>query len=309
MANSKNLKQNIKQLEPKIAELETKIRTTPKDYALQLTLTSFKNQLVDLQEQLYKENLKREKEIIEIRLLGNSAKFGSLPLGFVGGITNSFAASIFNTSKYLKFGSKGGKKRDKLIRETIDLRLESLGRGSTIFYLSGKTNPDLFGNSIIQDALENTFNLFESRNSEEITKNISNVGLKSIRYISKFLAELNADEFEVDLKWQSPDESEFVWEGRKDNISVLYNTLTQMEIFPPEEISFEGELITISSKGKFEIQTVENMRFFGNFPRDLLEKMKEFHIGDFCKGIIIKTTIYNSLTEKEKVEYNLKAIE
>ena len=51
------------------------------------------------------------------------------------------------------------------------------------------------------------------------------------------------------------------------------------------------------------------VRLFGKFPSDLLKKMKEFHIGDDCKGKITKTKIYNPMSDKEKIEYNLKNID
>jgi len=45
-----------------------------------------------------------------------------------------------------------------------------------------------------------------------------------------------------------------------------------METSEPEEIPFEGELITISAKGRFEIETLDKRRLFGTFSIDLLEK-------------------------------------
>jgi len=300
---------HIEQLEPLIAQLEANLKASPNNFAIKLELSSLVNQITDLREQLYRDNLKREKEIIELRLIGQTANYGSIPLDFVGGITINFSSAIFNTSKFVKFGSKGGKKRVKIVQDTVDLRLEGIGRGSTVFFLSGRTSPDLFGNSIVQDALKNTFELFQANNSDELTDKIGAVGVESIKYISKFLNELSNDDLEIDLKWHSPDDRELIWEGRKENISRLFNSLNQITISQPVDIDFEGELITISSKGKFEIQTSEHMHLLGQFSNDLLEKMKKFHIGDYCKGIIAKTTIYNPLTDKEKVEYNLKTIE
>ncbi|MDD2438468.1 MAG: hypothetical protein PHF41_13145 [Massilibacteroides sp.] len=309
MANLARIKSHIEQLEPMIAQLEASLKASPNDFAIKLELTSLENQINDLREQLYRENLKREKEIIELRLIGQTANFGSIPLEFVGGITNNLSSAIFATSKFKKFGGKGGKKRDKIVQDTVDLRLEGIGRGSTIFYLSGRTSPDLFGNSIIQDTLKNTFELFHSQNTDELIERIGSVGVGSVKYISKFLSELSNDDLDIDLKWHSPDNQQYLWEGRKDNISRLYNSLNQMTISQPVDFDFAGELITISSKGKFEVLTTGNTHLFGQFSNDLLEKMKEFHIGDYCKGIITKTTIYNPLTDKEKIEYNLKMIE
>ncbi len=206
------------------------------------------------------------------------------------------------------FGGKGGKKKDLLVKNTIDLRLEGIGRGSTVFYLSGKTSPDLFGNSTIQDALQITFELFQSKPDELIDK-IGSVGPGSVKYIARLLDVLSKQQLDIDLMWHSPDNQKYLWEGREDNILRLYSLLNQMIISQPKNISFEGELITISSKGRFEILTNEGYSLLGHFSSHLLEKMKKFHIGDYCKGIITKTRIYSPLTQKEKFEYDLKSIE
>jgi hypothetical protein len=178
MSTFQRIKQNIAQLNELLAKLDAELKATPNDFSLGLKRSSYVNQLEDLQQQLYQENLKREKEIIQIRLIGNSASFGTLPLNIVGGITTNFSQSIQNTSKYIQFGKKSGKKREQIIRETIDLRLENIGRGSTIFYVSGKTSPDLFGESVLQNGLENTFNFFNSETPDDVTNNISSVGGK-----------------------------------------------------------------------------------------------------------------------------------
>lgn len=308
MSSIRRIKSNLENLEKLIQDLENNLKKNPNDFSLKLKHNALDNQVQDLRDQLYQENLKREKEIIQIRLIGPEADFGTMPLESVGGITTNFSKSIYKTSKYLKFGKKGGKKRERIIKNTVDLRLEDIGRGSTIFYVSGKTSPDLFGESILQNSLENTFGLFNSQSPDDITDNISNVGNGSLKYISKFLRELNEDHLECDLKWNSPDGKEFEWKGDREKILSLYNTINTITISEPEIIEFEGELITISAKGKFELYTVEKQRIVGNFSNDLLPKMEEFHIRDYCKGVLEKTTIFNPITDKEKIEYNLISI-
>lgn len=309
MPSIKKIQDSIQELTTFVSEYATLLKAEPNNLSHKLTLQSLESQITELQQQLYQENLKREKEIVQLRLKGRVAKFGTFPLSLVGGLTNSFSNAVFNTSKYFQFGNKGGVKIDNIINETIDLRLEGLGRGSTIFYLSAKTSPDLFGNSVIQNSLDNVFDLLNSQSPEQIIENISIVGSKSIKYYSDFFEELNKDDLELDLTWHTPNETVKNWDGTKDKILSLYNTLNSIKLSEPEEISFEGEIITLSLKGRFEIFSVDKERFYGTFPNELTEQIKQLHVGDFCKGTILKTIIFNAATGKEKYEYILRDIE
>lgn len=308
MPSIKKIQDSIEQLRTFASEYSLQLRAEPNNFSLSLTLQSIQNQIEELQFQLYQENLKREKEIVQLRFKGRIARFGTFPLSLVGGLTNSFSNAVFNTSKYFQFGNKGGTKIERVINETIDLRLEGLGRGSTIFYLSAKTSPDLFGNSVIQQSLDNVFELLNSQSEEQIIENINIVGSKSIKYFSDFFEELNNDDLELDLTWHTPNENIKTWEGTKDRILSLYNTLNSIQLSEPEEVVFEGEIITLSLKGRFEIFTVDKERFYGTFPNELIEIIKQLHVGDFCKGVLLKTTIFNAATGKERYEYTLQDI-
>ena len=309
MASIKKITDNISQLSAVVEEYSIALNKEPENFSLKITIDNLKSQIDDLQNQLYQENLKREKEIVQLRFKGKVARFGTFPLALVGGLTNSFSNAVFNTSKYFQFGNKGGVKIDTIINETIDLRLEGLGRGSTIFYLSAKTSPDLFGNSVIQSSLDNVFDLLNSQSPEQIIDNISIVGSRSIKYYSDFFEELNKDDLELDLTWHTPNETVKSWDGTKEKILSLYNTLNSIKLSEPEEINFEGEIITLSLKGRFEIFSTDKERFYGTFPNELIEQIKQLHVGDFCKGTILKTIIFNAATGKEKYEYLLRDIE
>lgn len=308
MPSIKKIQESIQELSTFVGKYASLLKAEPANISHKLTLQSLESKIAQLQHQLYQENLKREKEIVQLRFKGRIAESGTFPLSLVGGLTNSFSNAVFNTSKYFQFGNKGGVKIDHIINESIDLRLEGLGRGSTIFYLSAKTSPDLFGNSVIQNSLDNVFELLNSENPEQIIENISIVGSRSIKYYSDFFDELNKDGLELDLTWHTPNETIKNWDGTKEKILSLYNTLNSIILSEPEEISFKGEVITLSLKGKFEIFSKGKKRFYGTFPNELTELIKQLHLGDFCKGVILKTIIFNPATGKEKYEYSLREI-
>lgn len=308
MASIKKITENIEQLGKLLNDSFSILDKDKNNFAVKLTVDNIKNQIEELQHELYHENLRREKEIVQLRFIGKVAKFGTFPLHLVGGLTDSFSNAVFNTSKFRQFGKKGGKKIDTIVANTINLKLEGIGKGSTIFYLSANTSPDLFGNSIIQSSLDNIFTLVSSETPEQLIDNISYVGANSIKYYSDFFKELNKDDLELELKWHTPTESIKEWYGTKEKILTLYNTLNSIKLSEPEEIDFTGEIVALSAKGKFEILSYDKERFFGSFSNELMESIKQLHIGQSCKGVMLKTTIFNAATNKEKYEYSLKDI-
>lgn len=309
MASIKKINENISKLSAVIEEYDIQFSKEPENFSIKLTINNLKSQIEELQDQLRRENLKREKEIIQLRFKGKIARSGTFPLSLVGGLTDAFSNAIFHTSKYFQYGNKGGAKIDQIINNNIDLRFEGLGRGSTVFYLSAATSPDLFGNSVIQNSLENTFTLLNSETIDSLIENVSVVGSRSVKYYSNFFKELNSDDLELQLTWHTPNEVVKEWHGTKDKILTLYNTLNSIELTEPEEIAFAGEIITLSLKHKFEILSKDKERFYGTFPNELTEVIKQLHVGAFCKGVILKTTIFNPATGKEKHEYTLREIE
>lgn len=309
MATISNLQENIIYLQSQIEDLSSVLSNEPQNFAVKIQIDNYKSEITNLQSYLYTENLKRNKEIIALRLIGNIAKNGTFPLGSVGGITNSFSNALYKTSQFLQFGKKGGKKIEALMKNSLDIRLEGLGIGSTIFYVSAKTSPDIFGNSIVQNSLENTFELFSSNDESELMDNIEKVGTKNSKYFSAFLEELIQDNLEVEIIWESPNYETKKWYGTSEKISMFYNTFKSIEILEPQTLSLESEIITLSLKNKIEVyDRINNHSYIVKYPNSFVPIIKELHVGEVCNVIIKKTTIINTLSQKEKFEYNLVEI-
>ncbi len=305
----KKIKDNIEFLETSLQRYFQLSKQDPDNYAYQFTLKSLTQQIKELQFSLYQENIKREREIVKLVFKGGLANYGSIPLKSVGGLTDSFAKAILSTSKYVQFGDTGQRKLDKMIDETVDLRLNGIGQGSTVFYLSALTSPDLTGTSLIQNSLDNVFDLLNTENSETLLDKIYSVGTRSIKHYSSFLKEVTSARLEVDIVWNNPDGLTKKWVGTKEKIVALNQTLSTIKTTEPETIHIVGDIITLSLKGKFEILTADNIKYNGDFPIELTDKIKQLHVGSLCKAIILKTTIINELAKTEKFEYLLKDIE
>lgn len=298
----------IEEFNQLIAKEKVHLKESGGRRGLMLSLKNLEKQRDELEKELRIANLNRFKEIISLRFRGDKAQHGTLPLGIAGGLSKSFSDAIFETSKYLKFGTTEGKQVENIIHETIDLRLEDIASGSTILYISGKTSPDSFGNSLIQNAFSNVFNLFNCESPDDMADVISNLGPNSIRYYANFFSEISNSDLEIEISWKTPENKLMHWDGNKAKIFRLHNSLSKIEMREPEEIDFEGKLTTISSQGLFELITDDNERIKGKFPSELLPIMRNFHIEDKCKGIISKQIFFNLHTKKENAGYTLNNI-
>lgn len=305
-----DLQENINYLQKQVEELENLLKSEPDNFASKIQIENFKSEILNLQSYLYRQNIKRNKEIIALRLIGNIAKDGTFPLGSVGGITDSFSNAMYKTSQFLQYGKKGGKKIETQLKNNLDIRLEGLGVGSTIFYISAKTSPDIFGNSLIQSSLENTFELFSSNNESELIDNIEKVGVRSSKYFSKFLDELVEDNLEVEISWDSPDYETKKWIGNKSIILMFHNTFKSIIISEPEVLNLEVEIITLSLKNKIEvIDKYTGHNYLIKYPNSIVTQIKQLHVSEMCKIIFSKTSIKNTISQNEKFEYNLLEID
>src|SRR5690554_4584201 len=104
MESISKLNKNIEYLQLQIEELKSLLKNDSNDFALNLQIENYKSEIENLQKSLYNANLKRNKEVIALRLKGSIARNGTFPLESVGGITNSFSDALYKTSQFLQYG-------------------------------------------------------------------------------------------------------------------------------------------------------------------------------------------------------------
>ena len=265
-------------------------------------------QITELRSNLAFEKQKREKEIIDIRLKGKVAKVGKLPLELLGDFAKSLSECIIESSRKYQYGNKSGAKIVSSIKETVDLRFDRLVPGSTHILVTGNSSPDLFGNSMIENALINTFNLLNVNSDSELMDKSEKYGGAGIKKLSKILNLSINNHLEFDLEWSSPNSKVFRWEGSFDKIKQLNNSISKIETIMPEEIEISGTLIMQSIKGQLEIEDSDGKSVKVSFPMSFLEKIKEFQIGENFSAVIIKNILKNTITKEEKASFELKEI-
>lgn len=267
-----------------------------------------REQIQELTNQLIQEKKDRSCELIELRLTGAKAHYGTLPLDVLGRLIIAFSDALHHTSHQIQFGSKKGAHLMTEIKQTLDLRLAGISTGSTRLMISGQTNPDLFGRSLMEESLQSTFKLLHAADFDKLTDAAVSCGTMGVTKLRTFLTTITNNELELEMNWDTPSFQNISWIGEKRRIQEISNSLGHFEKSKPIEFGFQAVMITSSLKGNFELRLSDKRTIKGTYPKDLLETVKQITIGDDCRGILEETRITNPVTLKEKSVFSLKHI-
>ncbi|MFK5926976.1 MAG: hypothetical protein QM483_10130 [Desulfuromusa sp.] len=308
---------NIAYLNKHITELSGLVETTekyllnaPDNIATRLSLSSLNRKLGEMQLELKQEKERREIEVIEVRLKGAIASFGSIPLRALSEISRHLSDILQANSYKLWKGKEAGSRIPNELIELLDLRLAGIAPGSTKLYISASTNPNLFGQSLIEDSLSGTLRLLNVDKPAELDEALSEYSAKGIRSLSRLLGSLNKNDLEVDMTWNKSSGKAIKWKGTKNKINNLWMTLQQTKFMEPETMSVIGEIITLSSKGrgKLEIRPDNGKDISCVIPSNLAKSIMSLKLGQQVKCHIEKKTYFNESTGFEKSTLSLISI-
>jgi hypothetical protein len=301
------LEKSITQVQNLLAEGKERLSQAPGSRAMELGLVSLQRRLQKLQHELYQEKSAREIEVIELRLQGSLAKFGSIPLKVLSDLSRFLCDSLQAASYKHWKGEESLRKFPGQLIDLLDLRLAGLAPGSTRLLISGSTNPDLFGQSLLEKTLVATFDLVNSEDPESFTEAVGGLGSRSARHFRQFLKTLHKNHLQMELSWQKPTSELMVWPGSEERINQLWLSLSQTDFIPPERIFLSGEVITLSSKGKgkLEIRTDEGRNFICAISTEAMKEVQRLNLSQRVWCEVEKETIINETTGFEKSFFSL----
>ncbi|WP_373514237.1 hypothetical protein [Persicitalea sp.] len=294
-----------------LAEQESRLAEKPTSRFRQMLVYSTRARIDELTRELVEEKELRALEVIEIRLIGEKAHFGSLPMQLVGQLTASFEEMLVQVGRFVKHGSKG---QDSLqsIRGLLDVRLNRISSGSTRLFVTAKTSPDLFGDSLAEECIQRTFNLLKVESANELTERAGEIGKGGVQNLNRFLKTLHESDLEASLNWQTPFDTTLEWEGTRERIGLLQHSLDNIIEEEAIEISFQGEVLMESIRGqaRFEVKDYSSGQIFKGFvSQEVLPELLALHVGETCKGVVSKTTRRNLSSTEERHSFELIQIE
>jgi len=251
----------------------------------------------------------REKEIVEVRLVGKSAVRGTLPLNALSDIAGSFYDTVQRISLYTSVGAKITKRAEAEVARRLDLRLASIASGSTRLFISGQVNPDLFGYSLLTSALDRTFDLLDAKAPAALLDQVPGVGHHSIVALKRYLKGLHDYGLEADMSWDTPAEEFRTWHGSKNRLVSLGNMLGRVEAEAPVTLHFTGAVISLSLRGTVELADNQRGQLTAHYFDALLPAIQQLHVGQECSGTLVRQTMVHTTTNLRKASYTIGAIQ
>jgi hypothetical protein len=299
------LRSRIEDVERRVATMRRAAELEPK-LSSRLTLASMDRHARDLQRQLRLAMSQRQVEVLSLRFMGQRAEHGRLPLTVLSRISTALADSVAAAAERVRRG-RVVQRVTSGMRDAVNLQLAAVLPGSTELLVIGDTAPDLFGNSSLADALEETFGLLETTDEERLADRVSQVGVRAARKMGELLSVAASNGLELEIQWLSPDDQMLRWSGSLEKMDQVRRALEGFTNVATEQLFVTGRAVSLSLRGRFEIAS-DGRVFSGTFPAEVQEQVTQIRLGEMVLAQIERSEIVNNLMHTRKHAYSLLSI-
>lgn len=266
------------------------------------SLNSFSEHIKTLRKQLYDLQIRREKEILEVRFIGDKAHNGSLPLMLHSILSKGLAESLITISTKVR---KPKKNAEYINQTELDLRLANIVSGSTKFILTLEIEPDIFGWSLSQNTLNQWFQFFSSLDDPENNSDtISFMGLKGISSIQTMLSALKKNNLDFELCWNSHQDKKYYWMGNSQKIESAINFLNNLKIEKPVECIISGIVQNLDRSGKITLIDEDRKNYKVRLDKSVLTEIEKLRINQFIALRVIKNVSTHPTFERVLEHYD-----
>jgi hypothetical protein len=240
-----------------------------------------------------------------MRLVGTHLEKGAIPLHLLSRIASYFERAMGYASYRIQHGKEAKRKVPDTIQRILDLRLADVAFGSTELIITGNTQPDLAGDSLLEGSLTLTFELLTSP-EKALAERAAIAGPMAARMVGLLLGEFERERCGVDMRWTSPSDVEHRWLAEPLAISTIRSRLMQLAESPPETIYVDGVVELLSATGRVVIRPIDGGdKISARFPRDLYQKVQDLHLGTHSKFELILNRLFNPNTLQDVLNYTL----
>jgi hypothetical protein len=296
-----------KQLNISIAALEK----NPDDFTYQMQLDRDEKRVNLLVAEKIKRQNGRQKEIVQLHLEGPTVKRGSIPLSALADLSYTFSGSLTESALQLQYGKEKVTVKERgFVNERLNLCLERVEVGSTRLFVTGSTNPDLFGQSLMQQSISGLYDLLETEDAETLLDKSLSSSKKALKQTQQWLKTLGSNRMECELVWDTTDLELRKWDGTLSRIGQMAQSLAQIQTNRTESVILTGELVTVSLRGRgfidLDLGGKQLQRI--NIANDQREELKQLLVGSELNVTARRTDMTNTITRITRSRYDLEKI-
>lgn len=122
------------------------------------------------------------------------------------------------------------------------------------------------------------------------------------------LSSLSRADVAVRMEWATPEGTEQRWVADRDSVLALHQSLATVSPAKHDRVSIPGEVVTLSLRGKFEIRDDAGTMHSGGVPAEMLETIKQLHVGQRVQALIQRESMKDRATGRTKVSLILLEI-
>lgn len=298
------LERQLAQVKDFIERDQARLQANPKP-SVKLSLQSWKSHEEDLQQELRQAKEALQHEVVELRLMGMRMD-GSIPLNLLSKVADKLNRALTQAAYHLRHGRAPGKGIPDALAHLMDLRLSALAQGSTRLLVAGNIAPDATGDSILEGALEQIFDVLQAPTQEKLRELVTVIGVPATKALSEMLGELERRNIGAELTWPAPNARVYRWGGTLEAVRIAHQRLSTFEEVKPVEVQLEGHITDLKESGAVYIRSELDKRKY----KIAYNKQQFGHIQQFTLGMYVKLTAMmysrvDPLTGKEIATYKL----
>jgi len=291
-----------------IVEREHALHANPNNFAARLTLFSLRSHLDDLNRQVILLEAEEVRGLIDLRLVGNQVTNGTIRLGLLAKLAAPLADVLTATAHRLRYRDDDKPGSWDQISGLLDLRLASLGSGSTRLYLTGNAALDLTGQSVFDASMKQLFALLNA-DQESFFESVHAMGPRAARAAETLLKAMETEDVAAELTWTSQSEQPYYWEGRTDRITQLRALLEQTEERQTESLELQGAISLLSDTTRLEIREDGKTKATKiRYRKDQLPLIADLTVGQRIVLEVEKTSFYDKSEQRLIEQFRLKDI-
>lgn len=280
------------------------LEESPSKFSIRLSLDSWLSHQEDLQQDLRQAKAALQHEVVELRLIGRRMD-GSIPLRLLTKVAEKFNSAIAHAAYHLRHGVDPKKGIPDALSDEMDLRLSGLSFGSTRLLFAGNISPDTAGDSLMEGALEQIFDVLSSPSPERIRELVRIIGSPAARSLGDLLGALEKLEIGAELTWPAPNSRVYKWGGSLEAVRSAHSRLRVLQIEKPIPVTLEGSVAQINDVNAIYIRDASGSRVKISYNRQQYSRIQKLNVGMHLSFRVMKHTSRDEIAGREYSEYHL----